>query len=128
MKKILASVFALCLALSAWAQGSLEQNFQNPPSSAKPWTWWHWMNGNASKECITADLEAMAKAGVGGVQAFDISSCYIALLFADSRIACILQTFFQLLYKYVTAVIKANAIVKDVRVRLLSKVCNSCLR
>ena len=49
-------------------------------------------------------------------------------MFAYHRITYILQTFFQLLYEYVAAVIKANAIIKNVRVRLLSKVCNSCLR
>ncbi|MDR3267101.1 MAG: DNA-binding protein, partial [Tannerella sp.] len=51
----------------------LEQNFVNPPSSAKPHTWWHWMNGNISKEGITADLEAMAEAGLGGAQIFNVS-------------------------------------------------------
>ena len=71
--RFIAIAATLGLCLSASAQSSLEDNFRNPPSSAKPWTWWHWMNGNASKEGITADLEAMAAAGVGGVQAFNIS-------------------------------------------------------
>jgi hypothetical protein len=50
---------------------TLEQNFVNPPASAKPHTWWHWMNGNITKEGITADLEAMAEAGIGGAQIFN---------------------------------------------------------
>ena len=38
---------------------------------AAPRTWWHWMNGNVSKEGITADLEAMSAAGLGGATIFD---------------------------------------------------------
>ncbi|GHV07761.1 hypothetical protein FACS1894160_0900 [Bacteroidia bacterium] len=49
----------------------LEKGFISPPASAKPHTWWHWMNGNISKEGITADLEAMAEAGLGGAQIFN---------------------------------------------------------
>ena len=45
--------------------------FKNPPASARPHTWWHWMNGNVTKEGITADLEAMARVGIGGAQIFD---------------------------------------------------------
>ena len=68
------SVF-LCAALAmsgslAFA-ASLEDGFRNPPSTAKPHTWWHWMNGNVTKEGITADLEAMAEIGLGGAQIFD---------------------------------------------------------
>ena len=54
--RFIAIAATLGLCLSASAQSSLEDNFRNPPSSAKAWTWWHWMNGNASKEGITADL------------------------------------------------------------------------
>ncbi|MDR1866062.1 MAG: hypothetical protein LBR08_10895 [Bacteroidales bacterium] len=49
----------------------LEEGFVHPPASAKPHTWWHWMNGNISREGITADLEAMADAGIGGAQIFN---------------------------------------------------------
>lgn len=49
----------------------LEKGFAQPPDSAKPHTWWHWMNGNISKEGITADLEAMARVGLGGAQIFN---------------------------------------------------------
>ncbi|MGA2543052.1 MAG: glycosyl hydrolase [Verrucomicrobiota bacterium] len=58
----------LCLALTACAASadSLENGFLNPPESAKPQTWWHWMNGNITKEGITADLEAMKQIGLGG--------------------------------------------------------------
>ena len=50
---------------------TLEEGFRNPPNSAKPHTWYHMMNGNVTKEGITCDFEALAKAGVGGVQMFD---------------------------------------------------------
>ena len=45
--------------------------FAHPPVAAKPQTWWHWMNGNVTKEGVTADLEAMARIGLGGVHIFD---------------------------------------------------------
>ena len=50
---------------------SLEQGFKNPPSSAKPRVWWHWMNGNITKEGIKLDLEWMNRVGIGGFQNFD---------------------------------------------------------
>ena len=58
------------LALTAVAM-PLEEAFRNPPPEARPHTWWHWMNGNVSKEGISADLDAMARVGIGGVQIFD---------------------------------------------------------
>lgn len=72
MKRFILSV-ALLLSLGAAYGQTLEEGFQNPPRSARPYTWWHWMNGNISKEGVTADLEAMAAAGYGGVQCFNIS-------------------------------------------------------
>ncbi len=49
----------------------LERGFRNPPDSAKPRVWWHWMNGNISKEGIKLDLEWMKRVGIGGFQNFD---------------------------------------------------------
>lgn len=68
----------LCIALAlstygVWAQSLLLQNFQNPPHSAKPVVWWHWVGNNVTKEGITKDLEWMKRAGIGGFQAFDVS-------------------------------------------------------
>jgi len=51
----------------------IEGGFLNPPESAKPRVWWHWMNGNITKEGIKADLEWMKRAGIGGFQNFDAS-------------------------------------------------------
>jgi hypothetical protein len=50
----------------------LRESFQKPPLSARPHTWWHWMNGNVTKEGITADLEAMREVGIGGAQMFTV--------------------------------------------------------
>ncbi|MGN0832109.1 MAG: glycosyl hydrolase [Kiritimatiellia bacterium] len=49
----------------------LVREFADPPAAARPWTWWHWMNGNVTKAGITADLEAMQEIGLGGAQIFD---------------------------------------------------------
>lgn len=59
-------------SLFASPSSNLETNFKTPPDSAKPHTWWHWMNGNISSEGITADLEAMAEIGIGGAQIFNV--------------------------------------------------------
>lgn len=50
----------------------LEQDFKNPPPAAKARTWWHWLNGNVTKEGITADLEAMKKVGIQEAQIFNV--------------------------------------------------------
>jgi hypothetical protein len=51
----------------------LLREFANPPDSAKPRVWWHWMNGNITKEGIKLDLEWMHRVGLGGFQNFDAS-------------------------------------------------------
>jgi hypothetical protein len=66
-------------ALSLAAKGKapspdvLGTNFQNPPPSARPWVYWFWINGNISKEGITADLESLKRVGVGGVLWMEVS-------------------------------------------------------
>jgi hypothetical protein len=50
---------------------ALRQGFDNPPNAAQPRVWWHWMNGNITKEGIKLDLEWMQRAGLGGFQNFD---------------------------------------------------------
>ncbi len=57
---------ALLGAAPAPARADLPAEFQSPPESARPWVYWFWMNGNITREGITADLEAMHKVGIGG--------------------------------------------------------------
>src|ERR1700691_4038211 len=49
----------------------LKSGFENPPQSAHPQVWWHWMNGNITKDGIKLDLEWMHRSGIGGFQNFD---------------------------------------------------------
>jgi hypothetical protein len=69
-----AALAALALAanLAHAAPDALEAGFKAPPASAKPHTWWHWVNGNITKEGIAADLAAMQKVGLGGAQIFNV--------------------------------------------------------
>ncbi|MEO7718742.1 MAG: glycosyl hydrolase [Capsulimonas sp.] len=66
MSRLIFGVTLLSLSMSATAApaDSLRSGFLNPPNSAKPQTWWHWMNGNISKVGITADLESMHRVGI----------------------------------------------------------------
>jgi len=61
---------------SAGAGGDLESGFLNPSVQSGPYTWWHWMNGNITREGITADLEAMARVGIGGAQIFNVAGSH----------------------------------------------------
>jgi len=52
---------------------ALVAGFENPPSSAKPRVWWHWIDGNVSEEGIREDLTWLHRIGVGGVHNFDVA-------------------------------------------------------
>jgi hypothetical protein len=45
----------------------LDAGFAQPPASARPWVYWFWLNGNLTRQGITADLQAVKRVGIGGV-------------------------------------------------------------
>lgn len=47
-----------------------EDNFHSPSKVYYPQTWFHYIGGNVSIEGITRDLEAIAEAGISGIQLF----------------------------------------------------------
>lgn len=53
------------------ASDDLAKNFLTPQDSSKPWCYWWWLNGAASKEGITRDFEEMKKQGISGALLFD---------------------------------------------------------
>lgn len=68
MRAIRFTILSLALwALTASAATDLADDFRRPPPAAKPWVYWFFMDGNLSRAGITADLEAMQKAGIGGL-------------------------------------------------------------
>ena len=53
------------ITFSTQAQKQLNSaDFKTPPSGVKVHTWWHWLDGNITKEGITKDLEAMHEQGI----------------------------------------------------------------
>mgnify|MGYP001270354690 CR=1 FL=1 len=68
---MIASLALLAVLVSAPADPLLD-GFRRPSYAARPHTWWHWMNGNATKEGITADLEDMKEVGLAGAQLFTV--------------------------------------------------------
>lgn len=74
---IVAAVAVLFLAGSARAGGDdwseVRRGFLTPPDSARPHAFWHWLNGHVSREGITADLQAMKDAGLGGFMLWNVS-------------------------------------------------------
>jgi hypothetical protein len=68
-----ATSLAPSLAAPVEPGADLPTGFRSPPDTAKPRVWWHWMNGNITKEGIKLDLEWMHRVGLGGFQTFDAS-------------------------------------------------------
>lgn len=76
MKYTFLFLFFFSLSASVFCQSApdgIKAGFVTTPPSAKPRVWWHWMNGNITKEGITKDLEWMKRVGIGGFQNFDAS-------------------------------------------------------
>ena len=79
MKKPLFNTFtwAICAFLSTFAPTCFAQTtdlktaFLHPSAEARPQVWWHWMNGNITREGIRKDLTWMHDIGLGGVHIFD---------------------------------------------------------
>jgi (4-O-methyl)-D-glucuronate---lignin esterase len=61
-----------CICQGAEPAPNLERSFVHPPDSARPWVYWFWLNGNVTREGITADLEAMKRVGIGGVLIMEV--------------------------------------------------------
>lgn len=72
---VLAFVLILFGCNSSFQNESSElfKEFQNPPDKYRPWVFWHWTNGNVTREGITKDLESMKEVGIGGVITFRLS-------------------------------------------------------
>ena len=64
---------ALMFHPGTYAQDDLAVKFQEPPASARPWVYWFIMDGNLSREGITADFEALQAAGIGGVIIMEVN-------------------------------------------------------
>ncbi|MEP6847083.1 MAG: glycosyl hydrolase, partial [Panacibacter sp.] len=77
MKKMLVFSAATILSVAGFSQttnaskDTLYKSFITPPNAAQPRVWWHWMNGNITKDGIAKDLEWMHRVGIGGFQNFD---------------------------------------------------------
>lgn len=67
-----AFLIATCVA-SGVSRGEMEEDFASPPDSARPWVWAHWLHGNVDEACITNQLEAIKRVGLGGVTMFDVA-------------------------------------------------------
>ena len=73
MRKLPLLIALILIALTIGASAdSLESAFATPPASARPWVYWFWLNGNITREGITADLEAMRRVGIGGVLIMEV--------------------------------------------------------
>ena len=79
IRTILASLGLLFISGNVAAVQSVQQQFLNPSGDARPWTFWYWMYGAVSEEAITADLEAMKQAGLGGTYLMPIRGVNDAL-------------------------------------------------
>lgn len=69
---LLTKIIVIGAALNVAGAAELEEGFFNSPDTARPWVYWT-QSGDYRLESVTADLEAMKKAGIGGVLRMDCS-------------------------------------------------------
>ena len=75
VRKLVSVAAALLIVCSCSAPqdslDDLQKGWENPPLSARNRVWWHWMNGNITKDGILKDLQWMKDTRQGGVHNFD---------------------------------------------------------
>ena len=60
------------IPLHAAEKGGLADGFVNPPGKYRSTVLWEWCNGWLNKEGATAELESMARVGLGGGKVFNV--------------------------------------------------------
>ena len=60
-------VLILEISFNFSSADSLEDEFINPPLSARPGVYWYFMDGNLNRDEMTNDLESMKEAGLGNL-------------------------------------------------------------
>ncbi|MFV1965735.1 MAG: glycosyl hydrolase [Pirellulaceae bacterium] len=55
------------------AEEDLAAGFQDPPDTARPGVYWYFMDGNLTREGMTADLESMKEAGIGNLVFLEVN-------------------------------------------------------
>ena len=71
LRLLLAASAAFCATDGAAQTDDMRRSFEEPPQEARPYVWWHWMNGNISKQGIYKDLTWMHQSGIAGFHVFD---------------------------------------------------------
>jgi hypothetical protein len=66
MFRIALSILLLLSGARGARADELDQNFSKPPATSRAWVYWYFMDGMMTREGLTADLEAMHRAGIGG--------------------------------------------------------------
>ncbi len=77
-RRIMHTACLLLMPATTLSADLQESSFRFPPPEARPLTWWHWLNGNITREGITRDLESMKRAGLGGCYLFNCGGKYPA--------------------------------------------------
>ena len=77
LRRIAAPMLAWSVAvaglLAADRDDALAAGFADPPTAYRPWVWAHWLHGNVDRACITRELEAIQRVGLGGLTMFDVA-------------------------------------------------------
>lgn len=70
-----AGIFCSCHRMPAKSAvvNKMEAAFLHPPAAAQPGVYWYFMDGNMSREGMTADLESMKKAGIGSLVFLEVN-------------------------------------------------------
>ncbi|GHB74901.1 hypothetical protein GCM10007390_30730 [Persicitalea jodogahamensis] len=58
--------------VNAQNPGALEQGFKNPAGTARAKVYWWWLNGHTDTTLLKKELQSIKKAGLGGVDIFEI--------------------------------------------------------
>lgn len=64
LRIFLMGLLLLPFCIGIHAEGLVRKGFVTPPDQVKMHTWWHWLDGNITKDGITKDLEAMKAQGI----------------------------------------------------------------
>lgn len=71
---LMAAVILLLPVNPVMGRSYLEDNFADPPMSARPAAYWVWLNGLTDQQRLTYELEQMKAKGISGVYIFDVGA------------------------------------------------------